>query len=79
MELDLPLSVQSVPIATKAVSWNLAHGKVYMYIDSKLCDKFCQWLVAGQWYFLDTSVSSTNDGHDITEILLKEVLNNKWP
>jgi uncharacterized protein YtpQ (UPF0354 family) len=32
--------------------------------------------VAGQWYFLDTSVSSTNDGHDIAEILLKEVLNN---
>jgi hypothetical protein len=31
------------------------------------CDKFCQWLVAGQWF---------PDGHHITEILLKMVLNS---
>ena len=39
-----------------------------------LCDKVCQWLVAGCWF---SSVSSTNktDRHDITEILLKMALN----
>jgi hypothetical protein len=42
-----------------------------------LCDKVCQWLAAGQWFLPGTSVSSTNkiDRHDITEILLKVVLN----
>ena len=41
-----------------------------------LCDKVCQWLVAGWWF---SPVSSTNktDHHDITEILLKVVLNTK--
>ena len=43
-------------------------------LDTTLCDKVCQWLVAGQWF---SSVSSTNktDHHNITEILLKVVLN----
>ena len=42
-----------------------------------LCDKVCQWLATGQWFSLDTQVSSTNetDRHDITEILLKGALN----
>jgi hypothetical protein len=42
-----------------------------------LCDKICQWLVAGQWCSLSTPVSSTNktDHHDITKILLKVTLN----
>jgi hypothetical protein len=42
-----------------------------------LCDKVCQWLVAGRWFSLGTLVSSTNkiDCHDITEILLKVALN----
>ena len=41
-----------------------------------LCDKVCQWLVTGQWFSPGPLVSSTNktDCHDITEILLKEVL-----
>jgi hypothetical protein len=32
--------------------------------------------VAGQWFFPGTTVSSTNktDRHDLTEILLKEVI-----
>jgi hypothetical protein len=40
-------------------------------------DKVCQWLVAGQWFSPSTTVSSTNktDCHNITEILLKVVLN----
>ena len=42
-----------------------------------LCDKVCQWLATGQWFSLDTPVSSTNktDHHDITEILVKVALN----
>ena len=42
-------------------------------LDIILCDKVCQWLAAGRWF---SPVSSTNkiDRHDITEIVLKEVL-----
>ena len=37
----------------------------------------CQWLVVGRWFSPGTPVSSTNktDCHNITEILLKVVLN----
>jgi hypothetical protein len=46
-------------------------------LDTTLCDKGCQWLVAGRWFSPSTPVFSTNktDRHDITEILLKVVLN----
>jgi hypothetical protein len=46
-------------------------------LNTTLCDKVCQWLAAGQWFSLGTQVSATNktDIHDITEILLKVVLN----
>jgi hypothetical protein len=46
-------------------------------LDTTLCDKVCQWLAAYRWFSPGTSVSSTNktDRHDITEILLKVVLN----
>ena len=42
-----------------------------------LCDKVCQWLVTGRWFFSDAPVSSTNktDRHDIAKILLKVALN----
>ena len=42
-----------------------------------LCDKVYQWLATGRWFSPGTLVSSTNktDRHDITEILLKVVLN----
>ena len=48
-------------------------------LDTTLCDKVCQWLMAGQWFSPGTPVSSTNktDHHDITEILLKVALNTK--
>ena len=41
-------------------------------LDIILCDKVCQWLAAGQGFYLGTPVSSTNktDCHDIAEILL---------
>ena len=44
-----------------------------------LCDKVCQWLVAGQWLSLGTPVSSINttDCHDITEIMLKVGVKHK--
>jgi hypothetical protein len=42
-----------------------------------LCNKVCQWLATGWWFYLGPPVSSTNetDPHDITEILLKVVVN----
>jgi len=42
-----------------------------------LCDKACHWLATGRWISPGPPVSSTNktDCHDITEILLKVVLN----
>jgi hypothetical protein len=39
-----------------------------------ISDAVCQWLVKGRWFFPGTPVSSTIR-HDITEILLKVVLN----
>ena len=46
-------------------------------VDTTFCDKVCQWFTAGRWFSPCTPVSSTNktDSHDITEILLKVVLN----
>ena len=46
-------------------------------LDTALCDEVCQWFAAGLWISLGTLVSFTNktDCHDITEILLKVVLN----
>jgi hypothetical protein len=46
-------------------------------LDTTLCDTVCQWLAEGLWFAPGTPVSSTNkaDSHDITEILLKVVLN----
>ena len=45
-------------------------------LDTTLCNKVCQWLVTGRWFFPGTPVASTNktDPHDITEILLKVAL-----
>ena len=71
--------MQSMPITTKVVSSNPAHGEVYSIQQYNACDKVCQWLVAGRWFSPGTPVSSTNktDDHDIlvTEILLKVALN----
>ena len=46
-------------------------------LDKTLCDKVCQWLATGRWFSPSTSVSFTNktDRHNITEILLKVMLN----
>ena len=42
--------------------------------NTTLCDKVCQWLVAGQWFSPGSSTNKT-DRHDIAEILLKVALN----
>ena len=42
-----------------------------------LCDKVCQWLATGRWFYPGHPISSTNktDRHDETETLLKVALN----
>jgi hypothetical protein len=46
-------------------------------LDLTLCDKVCQWIVAGRFFSSSTPVPSNNktDHHDITEIVLKVTLN----
>ena len=55
-------------------SSNPVHCEV---LNAKLCDKVCQWVAPGRCVSPDTLVSSTNETslHNITEILLKVVLN----
>jgi hypothetical protein len=69
--LDLQLPMQSVPITTKVVSLNPTHGEVHSIQHYVI--KFVSDLrqVGG------SPVFSTNktDCHDITELLLKVVLN----
>ena len=50
-------------------------------LDTTLCDKVCQWLVASLWFSPGTLLSSTNktDHHNITQILLKVTLNTITP
>jgi hypothetical protein len=55
----------------------MEHGVVEWDILEQDFTKRCQSLAAGLWFSPDTLVSSINktDHHDITEILLKVVLN----
>ena len=70
-QLDLQLPVQAVPISTKVVSSNPDHGEVcsiqhYVIKLSVTCD--------GSVVFSGHSPNKTGR-HDITEIMLKVVLN----
>ena len=67
--------MQSVPITTKVVILETHSWRGVLH--TTLCDKVCQSLAAGQCFSPGTSISSTNKiaCHDITEILLKVVLN----
>ena len=57
--LNLQLPVQSVPMTTKIVSSNDAHGG--MYLIQHYVIKFVSDLIAaGGWFSLGTTVSSTN-------------------
>ena len=61
--------------ATNVVRSNpAAHGRFIRY---NIMRKQCQWLATGRWISPGTPVSSTNktSRHDITEILLKMVIN----
>ena len=73
-QLDLQLSMQSVPIITIAMSLNPALGRC---THTTLFDKVCQWLARVRWFSSDTPVTATNKTylHDITEIMLKVVFN----
>jgi len=53
--------------------FSIMYGSGGGVLDTTLCDKDCQWLVAGWWFSPGVPVSSTNktDRHHITEILLK--------
>jgi hypothetical protein len=67
--------MQSVPIATKVVSLNPTHSEVYSIQHYYMIE-----FVSDLWQigdFLSTLVSSTNktDRHNITEMLLKVMLN----
>jgi len=59
--------------------WSCAFGSSSWrkVLNKILCDKVCQWLAAAGWFSPSTPVSSTDktDRHDITEIVLKVVLN----
>jgi hypothetical protein len=65
--------MQSVSITTDVMSSNRTQGEVY---NITICDKVCQWFVAGLWFCQGTPVSSTNktDRHNINEIFLKMAL-----
>ena len=43
-------------------------------LDTALCDKVCQWLVAGQWFSPGTPPIKL-DCHNLTEILFKVAVN----
>jgi hypothetical protein len=66
--------VQSVPITTKVVSSNLVHGE--MYSMQHYIIKFVSDLRhIGGFPRYPVFFTNKNDSHDITEILLKVVLN----
>ena len=58
--------MQSVPITINVVSGIQLRWGV---LDTTLCDKVCQWLMAGRWISPGTPVSPTIkiDLHDVTE------------
>jgi len=73
--LDLQLPEQSVPITTNVVRLNPTHGEVYSiqhYVIKFVSDL---WQVGGFLRVLMIFSTNKTDRHDITEILLKVVLN----
>ena len=52
-------------------SSNLVHGEVYSIQHYVIV---CQWFPTGRWFSQGTPVTSTNNRHDIVEILLKVAL-----
>jgi hypothetical protein len=52
--LDLHLSMQSVPIATKV---KFVYYQWWGVLDTTIWDKICQWPTAGQWFSQSILVS----------------------
>ena len=75
MVLQYDMTLQSVPITTKVVSSNSVHGKVYsiQHYVIKFVGDLPQ--VGGFIWVFWLSPPKKTDSHDITEILLKVVLN----
>jgi len=82
----LQLPIQSIPITTKVVSSNPAHGEVYsiqeefedrkgvIRIRTTLYDNIRQWFTTCRWFFSGYFAFFYHP-HDIAEILLKVALN----
>jgi hypothetical protein len=72
--------IVTVPITFKVVSLNPVHGEVYS-IQHYVIKLVSDLRHAGRWISRGTAVSSTNITirHDITEILLKVMLNTITP
>ena len=64
-------------ITIPGVNWTIKTINNWIFqLTSYACDKVCQWLMGGRWFSPGTPVSFTNknDGHNITELLLKVAL-----
>ena len=70
-QTDLPM--QSVPITTQVVSSYSVHGDAYSIQHYVM--KVCRWLPTGFLWVLPFSSTNKTARHNITEILLKLVLN----
>ena len=79
----MALQFYDILVFAFSIHWfaSLSFEPSWGVLNTILCDKVCQWLVAGWWFSLGTLVSSTNktNHHDITEIFLKVVLNTITP
>ena len=63
------LNIQELKLEFESRSWR-------GILNTKLCDKVCQWFATGRWFSPGTPISSTNkiDRYNITELLLKMAL-----
>ena len=75
MLIHLQLHVESVPITTKIMSSNSAHGEVYSIQHYVIM--FVSGLRQVTWFSPDAPFSSTikTDSHNMAELLLKVALN----
>ena len=71
-----------VVVLTSNCAISAYHHKCYEFesrswwgvLHTSLCDQVCQWLSTGRWFF-SWFLHQKNDCHNMTEILLKVVLN----
>ena len=71
--LDLMIVEFTTTYAINAITTNVMSSN--RVLDTTLYDKFFQWLVAGQWFYPGTPVSTNKtDRYDISETMLKVAL-----